>query len=727
MSFLEPLFLVGLLAAGLPLLVHLFNRKKAIRRQFPAMRFLLESNQKNARSIKVRQWLLMALRILIISLLALALAKPYTFSRAGLTTSDRLPTATVLVLDTSASMLRDGWWTTARDQLDEVLDQIRPWDELGLVITAPQGEGVSVRLSGEHKKVREALNTLQPSYATADIPSALAAAAEQLAASQLPNRRIVLFSDLAQGGWRPEAAPPSPLPYELIAISPRANREDLPKNLGIQGVSYAQEASGQGNTWRFDVTIQNTSDQPIEGREVRLFLDDQIVAADRLAAIEAGRSIVHTFRHNIEGGGLRQARVELVGEDGYKPDDVRYLVLRLRDRLRVLLVNGEPNSIAYRDELFFLSRALNPTRDATSGIVPKLVSPDALLTEQLDGYEVVILANVPRVAPPAAQRLEQYVRAGGGLLLAMGDQVDVEATNNTLRELLPKPLRNIKELALRDDPDAPVKITRIAATLPQHPIFRAFELPGGTTLQSVQVYSYMLLEPGAPQQSKVLLSYKDNAPALVERKVDAGHVLLWTTSVDDEWTDLPVRSPFVPLMQRSVMYLARRAASRAQDSVEVGQRLKLDVSGAVRERVIFQGPLHDNPARVVVEPAEGIAAFTPERPGCYLVWADSDAADDTPQGQRPRNRLDELAFCANTPAAESLLAPLPTNALDPWLSSAQRADQQGAQRGPQRRQNLWPTILFIITLFLLAETILGVRRSVLARITSRLTGRTAAD
>jgi hypothetical protein len=722
MSFLEPLFLLGLLAAGLPLLVHLFNRKKAIRRQFPAMALLMESNKRNARSIKVRQWLLMALRILVIALVALALSKPYSFSRAGITTSDRLPTATVLVIDTSASMRRDGWWERTRAAIDEALDQTRPWDELALVLSAPSGEGVTVRLSGDHARVTEALKDITPGQATADLPAALQAAGELLAASQLPNRRILLFSDLAQGGWRPEAAPPSPLPYELIAISPREEDEPAPANLGVMAVSYAQEASGQGSTWRFDVTIQSSAPEAVEGRELRLIIDDQIVAADRLPAIAPGGSLLHTFRHNIDGVGLRQARVELVGEDGYAGDDTRHLILRLRDKLRVLLVNGEPSSIAYTDELFFLSRALNPARDATSGIIPRLVTPDGLLSEELDDFEVVILANVPRVTPAAAQRLEKYVRDGGGLFIAMGDQVDIDSTNKVLRELLPKPLRNIKELAQVDDPDAPVKITRPGTARTQHPIFRAFELPGGTTLQSVQVYSYMLLEPSSPQQSTTLLSFKDNAPALIERKVDQGHVLLWTSTLDDEWTDLPVRAPFVPLMQRAVMYLARRAASRAADNVEVGQKLRLEVSGMARERVIIQGPLMaDTLARTVVEPADGIALFTPEQAGCYLVWADSDEAGEVEPGQRPRNRLDELAFCANVPAVESDLTALPADALDPWLSTAQRAEKSsaGSQLGPQRRKNLWPTILFIVTLLLLGETVLGVRRSVLARLFGR--------
>ena len=88
MSFLEPLFLVGLLGAALPLLVHLINRRKAVRVDFPALAFLMQSNRREARGIKVRQWLLMALRMLVIAALAIALAKPFVLSSQGVSSSD---------------------------------------------------------------------------------------------------------------------------------------------------------------------------------------------------------------------------------------------------------------------------------------------------------------------------------------------------------------------------------------------------------------------------------------------------------------------------------------------------------------------------------------------------------------------------------------------------------------------------------------------------------------
>ena len=166
MSFLEPLFLLGLLGAALPLLVHLINRRKATKRSFPALKLLLESNKRVARSVKVRQWFLMALRVLAILLLALALAKPFFLSDAGVAAGERLPTAVVLVVDTSGSMTNAKWWDRARDQVSDELEKLRPWDEVALVTTTQRE--IPERLTDDHARIKDAARELSPEAHTGD-------------------------------------------------------------------------------------------------------------------------------------------------------------------------------------------------------------------------------------------------------------------------------------------------------------------------------------------------------------------------------------------------------------------------------------------------------------------------------------------------------------------------------------------------------------------------------
>lgn len=710
MSFLEPLFLIGLLAAGLPLAIHLFNKRKAARRRFPAIALLIESNKRTARSVKVRQRLLLALRVGLLALLAMAMAKPFCLSDTGVTSSDRLPTAVVFVLDTSSSMQRGDWFKRAQRQLSHELDSLRPWDEAALVETS-KGELVVDRLSNDHGAIVRAAKKLKPTSGPGDTTDALLRAKALLLGSQLYNRRVVLISDMAKGGFKPEALPSDGYGLELRVINVRGADEAKPKNFAITEVTYTQEGSAQEQLWRIDVHIQSYWDQPAKGLELRLELGGQLVAAGKLDELLPNQRAIYTFRHRYDGASSIDARVALVDADDYAPDNEHLFVFRPRARIKALIVNGEPNSIAYEDEAFFLTRALNPKRATESGIIPTVITAQGLVAGvELKDYDVIFLANLSRVSAEAAANLEAYVRDGGGLLLSMGDQVDVDAYNMTLGNLLPKPLRTLKRLTDRSDPDAPVKLTSLGATDHQHPIFRAFSLPGGDTLQSVQVYSYMLLEPTATTDAKTLISFKDNAPALLERALGKGRVMLWTSTLDYEWSDFPVSSTYLPLLHRMVLYLARRATSRGAKSFLVGVPARMELAGLAKERLILRAQ-GEGKAREVLEIQDGAVVFTPRELGVYKAWAEQLDEANPEQGV-----LEDLTFAVNVPISESELGELPKEQLQAWQSSPQLLEAKPKGLESQRRVNLWPKLLFVVTLLLLMETMLGTRRVVLQKL-----------
>lgn len=711
MNFLQPLFLLGLLGVAVPIIIHLINRQKAVRRPFPALKLLARSNQKEAKSLKVRQWLLLALRIAAVALLALALAKPYVLSSQGLTTEERLPSAVVFIIDDAFAMNYEArsagtWWDQGRGQLERELANLRPWDEATFMTTT--GRTPALRMTSDHGQIRRALGQTEVSHRTGDVLQSLLAASELLSSSQLPNRRIVVISPMSEGSLvrRSDREVRIPHPVEFITIGERDERG----NLGITQVEYVQEGSAQERTWRIDVTVRNYGPTPAASLPVELIIEDQVVSS-ALVDVEPNTSTIYAFRHRLEAPGLQRAKVRLVDGDALATDDVYHFTIHPREHVRALLVNGKPSSISYDDELFFLLRALRPGTDSESPILPTVTNVDGLETRDIDGFDVVHLANVGRISPQTAAKLQTYVEGGGGLFITLGDQVDVENYNSQLGELLPRRLRSLKQLAERSDPDAPVKVTRLGHANRQHPIFRVFGMPGGTSLQSVQVYSYMLLEPApATDETNQLLAFQDSGPALIERTYGQGRVLLWTTTIDREWTDFPIRTAYLPMTRRKFMYLARRSASGGASRHLVGETLRLEVAGLVRERAIIRTP---SGGRVVLDPIDGEVSFTPEEAGVFEVWADSDESGA---------RLDALAFSANVNPYGSRLTMLDREELANSIDPSTDADTRAALYGDadQRRVNLWSNMLFLITLVLLAETMLGTRRSVLQRIGRRL-------
>jgi len=703
LSFLEPLFLVGLLAALIPLIVHLINRKKAHRQMFGPMRFLIQSQRRKAPGFKARQFFLMSIRILLLVLLALALAKPFVLSEEGLTLSERLPSANVIVVDNSFSMEHS--WSDVEDKTEDVLSSLRTWDHVAIILTNPKtnDEGFS-KLSNDQDAAKTFASSISLSKEKGDIAATIEKAAKILESSELPNHRIVVLSDFSKGGFPAHIEPRHAIkdPVETYAFRPR-NEE----NLALVEVRYEQEGDARDNLWLIRATLKNYG-QDIQREKIELSIGGEVVAGAQIS-IPAQGVATHIFRHVIEEKSLVKGEVNIVGKDQIGFDNRAHFVIHMRKKIEVLVVNGEPNSIPYRDETFFLERALNPMGLSESNIGISVTTREGLETKSLEDFDVLTLANVSRISPSTSKRILSFVKKGGGLLITMGDQVDPLAYNQHLAELLPKPLRALKRLALRGDPDAPVKITHMASMKTSHPIFRVFELPGGTTIRDTSVYSYMLLEPSPPERSQTLMTYKDNAPALLERRVERGIVVMLTTSVDDEWTDLPFRTSFLPLMRRSIQHLARRANSFSKKANYVGDEIEIEVASMVKERLIVETPIGN---RIVLKALEGKVSFVAQEVGVYEFYAD-DEEDE-------KNRLDALSFAANFDPEESSLKAIDEKLLGRWIDSRNTKSKRGEVVSSERRVNLWPWLLFGVTMLLLLETMVSTRQSVLRRLWGRL-------
>lgn len=705
MSFLQPLFLAGLLAASLPIIIHLINRRKATRRPFPALRLLRESNERIARSVKVRQWLLLALRVLAIAVLAFALAKPFVFSSEGMTADERLPTSVVFVVETGPAVHYGDWWERTVETLEDEIDGLRPWDEAALMTTSDDDPPVD-ELTGDHAALLDAVDDLDRRYDDGDLADRLLVADDLLVASELPNRRITVIGTGTDAPVDTHRDIRLESPVDYIGVGDA----DAVDNLAIVDVDYRQRGAARDGRWTIDVVVENFGTADRRNEPVELSIGDETVAATTVD-VDAGTTAQTTFDHHLESPRRTEARVELSDADGLSLDNRWHFAIEPRHRARTLLVNGSPSSVPYDDELYFLTRALEPAAREGGQISPSETTPDGLDSRNLDEFDVVVLANVSSLSSDVADDLHRFVEGGGGLFVAMGNQVDINAYNQQLGDLLPRPLRGEKLLAERDDPDAPVKTTRLGHPQRQHPIFRSFDTPGSGTLQSVSVYRYMLLDPApSDRDAEVLLSYQDNAPALLERRVGQGRVLLYTSTLDRDWTDFPVRSAYLPLINRTLLYLARRATSESDDDYIVGREIDLDVGDLVDERAIIHDP---DGRRHVLEPTDGEVTFRPRLPGMYTFYADDE--DDG-------HLVDSLAMTANIDRRVSPFDPFSHATLDEWAAADDAAEALGDDAGPteERRINLWSYFLFFVTLALLAETVLGTRRSLLVRTVDKL-------
>ncbi len=606
MSFLAPALLLGLAAAAIPPILHLLHRRRVQVVRFPALEFILRANRKTARRFRVKQLLLMAVRSTLLALLAFAVARPYLrpeveASMAG----GGGDGAVVVVLDAT-------WPMAAKLDGEPLIDKARfaAVDLLrqaaGLAALTVAGDRVEVpigELTGDLDAVRRAVEATKLSPRFGTLPEAVARAYELLVDVPGPKRVVVLttaagaVSNLPQPPAGGESGGITLVPYDVARGAPIPNRAILEVEL-----RPAPEL-GSGS-WRVDARVANYSEAPVKRLPMHLEVDGDVQVRGFLD-LPAGGEATKTFYTRVEREAATQAAVALE-PDALETDDRREFWLQPAPKLRVLAVNGEPHPVRHRDELFYLERALAPNTTAGARVQLTVSAVDTLDQHPFADFDVVVLANVrgwdeknEGLRPEDGQALDAFVRGGGGLLVTVGDRLAPDRVNDQspvpdfnalLGNLLPRALRDVRAGDAAASAQGGDRRTANPGVFERgHAILRPFADPGGSTLASARVRRYMLLDPSADAGGEVVVALDEGAPLLLTRAVDRGRVALLTTTIDRDWTDLPIRPDFVPLVQSTLRYLTR-VADVDTTPVLVGAPAPIPVEDPQVSRVQIRDP-----------------------------------------------------------------------------------------------------------------------------------------
>ncbi|MBS2023226.1 MAG: hypothetical protein JST92_12495, partial [Deltaproteobacteria bacterium] len=291
-----------------------------------------------------------------------------------------------------------------------------------------------------------------------------------------------------------------------------------------------------------------------------------------------------------------------------------------------------------------------------------------------------------------------FVMRGGGLFIALGDNVDPDAYNDSLKGLLPRPLHLLKTALDPDQPDvpqgAPDRAARFGLIDWTHPLFRVFGPQEREAVESVRTFRYALLKPEGT--GRALVSFDDGAPALVEANVGAGRVLLLTTSASATWTDWPIRPSFLPVMQQATSLLAGALDEKPSGNAEVGELRALQTpEGQKLERVL--GPDGKDVPLVRDEATPGELKVPVSRPGVHHVMLSS-------AGQPPHEDP-ALSFVARLDPKEADLTRVDEREVKAWLGGGQTAQVASSSREAQGNHGtpLWGFLFVLAALAVLGE------------------------
>jgi len=689
--------LVGLLGAAVPIAVHLIGRRRARVVRFAAMDFLLGSNKRVARRLRLRELLLLAARILATVALALVLAKPYASCATEGPPVERGAQAAVLVIDNSlASTYELGGETllaAAKREARQILADMGPEADVALVTTA-EGSTAPEELERDHRLLRDRLDAIVSVPRPGRSSLALRRAAQLLETSNQAKKRVYLLSPLTAAEFEDDRAPWPEDGGPVLTVVDVAPGAEL-ANLSVIGLKVEPDPDTGERGVRVTAELANYGVAAVDERRVSLSVAGTVVARGAVS-LRPGETVEKAFSVPLPEAS-RISDVEFaVSDDPLALDNRRYVRAELREETRTLLVNGDPRTVRHEDELFYLETALRPGDRGDSGVSVSITNPDALGEVDLSDYDVIALVNVAALPEPEVARLAGWVDRGGGLLIAVGDRVNSDAYNASMRPLLPQELRDPVAVAYgASESEKRGRALRLSKLESDHPVFAVFPRDADG-LREATFETVMLLGPTTNvTERRVLARYSNGAAALVEARSGLGRVFLFTSSLDRDWNDLSIHPGYLPLVQRSVRYLARKQSDRRDSSGILGRQHVLSVSEEVA-RVEIEGP---GGRRTVlegdrVEKRERVAFADTDEPGFYRV---AIAAANRSAVDRP-----DKAFAINLDPRASDLRRAPPEILP--ASGSGKGTSDG--KPPERRIELWHALAAALLGFLLLESLL---------------------
>ncbi|MGC4118257.1 MAG: BatA domain-containing protein [Myxococcales bacterium] len=431
----------GTSLAALPLLVHLFNRKRARPHPFAAIDFVLRSRRRTARRLRLKRLILFLVRTLFLLALPVALARPQP-KKEQAAAKPQGPAATAIVLDTSLSMAYelDGkrLLERARGMAKDALSSLAAEDPVTLVTCEPDAP-LPKAPGFDRASVREGIDRAAQTLLPQDMTACLGRAARALGESTLPAKRIILATDLTAAGFRLDVpAPTIPTPQgevrpEVVLLDAAGGAAELP-NAAVVALKVEAAPSVGHRAFQFTATVANHSRTPLKDATAVLKVGKDTVAK-AFVDVPARGTAVKTLTYRFPAGGVFTGEIQL-SHDALPVDDVRHFAVKVPRDVKALVVDGAPNPVRFMDEAFFVQTALE---SPGSPVRPTLRDAETAANENFADYDVFLLLNV-RSLPPL--KVKEALRAdppGRGALPLAGRPGRRGRLQRALRRAAPAP------------------------------------------------------------------------------------------------------------------------------------------------------------------------------------------------------------------------------------------------------------------------------------------------
>lgn len=726
LGFGAPWMLWGMAAGSIPIVIHLLNKRKFRQTDWAAMRFLLAAIKKNKRRIELEQWILLAIRTLLILLLAAAMARPVLESLAPAMFAGQR-SHRVLILDGSLSMTRkltdQSRFERAKNLARQIVKEARRGDIISLIVMADPPKVIIGEPSPNLEQVGREIDLLQPTDGATDLSATFASLGRVLDASPLASKEVLFLTDMQRATWaRPGVDNTAALKVEVEKLNQAKIRPvivDLGNpaepNRAVVGLDLINPVVTVGIPVSIKAQVRNFTNEPKPATRVQLIIDGQL-GPEQTVDLPVGDPVTLNFTQIFRSEGDHVVEA-VIDDDPLAADDRRRLVVPVKEKVRILLVDGDLNPEPFEAETDYLAQALSPlesgqmdpANSAAGGseeLLPlslEVIPESRLESVELATFDVLILANVAQPSDNEAILLDRFVRQGGGLILFMGDRVLAEGWNSRLAV----PDRNLLPATVGTGVGDAAKKSGVFMMDPlqyRHPIVSSFE--GATPavasgLTQVGTWQYLKLNRDQESASRVALAFDNGDPAIIEATRGRGKVIMIATSADSHWTTWPLH-PSYPVVMTETALLAASGRTSEKNSI-VGQPISQAYPSSIGPKNVTWKTPNRGTRELTLRP-ENDGSFLrldpPESSGIYELEIGS-----------PINRRDK--FAVNTPVVESDPARIEPSALkeivpgfDPVVIKSAEELNKAAEEVARRGEIHRPLLLAVLILILL-ETLMA--------------------
>ena len=537
MTFINPAVLFGLIAASLPILLHILNLRKLKTIEFSSLQFLKEMQKNKIRRLKLKQIILLIIRTLLIVSIVLAFARPtIDGSIAGFESFAK--SSSVILFDNSFSLdfsdENGNRFNQAKKIVNEIIDQMKEGEEATIIELANINDFKIYEFSRNIDYLKEQLSKSQISYQPADLDKGLQLCSKVLENANHITKNIFIVSDAQANIFeQSEIKKITTKHTNIYMISVGNTKNSNVKNLSIDSINILSRIFQINKSVELEGKVRNSGGD-VDGTIMKLFFNGNNVS-QRTFNIQSEQTKNISIGATAINSGVVSAYIELE-TDAFIEDNKKYFGFIIPDKPDIALFSSDNINTN------FIHTAITATGNDGFAKVNYFPS-NQIASANLSQFDLIIVAN-GNYSSSDYKLIKDYISNGGSALVLANNYTDQSVFSNAMFELGFGNVK-VKEYSKQQP-------TQFTTTDKMHPLFEGvfkIDKDSRSVVESPKIFKAM---PALDGQSLIEMG---DGTFLSENIIGDGKVLYCAVAPTLEWSTLPVTGIFPTIIIRSVAYL----------------------------------------------------------------------------------------------------------------------------------------------------------------------------